>query len=190
MRRSVPDIQDELLIYRCQDGESDALSELVERWHGRLFAHAYRLTGQREEAADAVQDAWIAIVRGIRRLDDPARFRSWAYRIVTYKAVDRVRLVRRQRKMVRAVAQSVEAEPVESDAERVDEIDALRAGLARLSGDRRAILTMFYMDAMPLSEIAEALGIPVGTVKSRLHHARLTLKETLEHSERKAHVRL
>ncbi len=190
MLRSAHDIQDELLVYRCQDGEADALRELVERWHGRLFAHAFRLTGQREEAADAVQDAWLAIVRGIRRLDDPARFRSWAYRIVTYKAIDRVRRAQRQRKTLRVAAESSEVERIESRAEQTDEMDALRAGLSELSGDRRAILTMFYLESMPMSEIAVALGIPVGTVKSRLHHARLTLKETLEHRERKSHVRL
>ena len=190
MHRSVHDIQDELIVYRCQDGEADALSELVERWHGRLFAHAFRLTGQREDAADVVQEAWMAIVRGIRRLDDPARFRPWAYRIVTYKAVDHIRSAGKQRRTLRAAAQSPEIEPEKSKGEQADNVAELRTGLAQLSGDRRAILTMFYMEAMPLIDIADALGIPVGTVKSRLHHARLILKKTLEQSERKAHVRL
>jgi RNA polymerase sigma factor (sigma-70 family) len=194
MRRSLDDIQDELLVFRCQDGEADALSELVERWNGRLVAHACRLTGERENAAEAVQEAWMAIVRGIRRLDDPARFRSWAYRIVTHKAVDRVRLAKRQRRTLHAAARSAEAPAAVDQMEEADDVALLRAGLARLSGDRRAILTMFYLEEMPLTEIAEALGVPVGTVKSRLHHARLKLKEELEQGlkpiERESHVGL
>ncbi len=197
MHRDADDILDELLVYRCQDGEADALGELVDRWHGRLLAHAHRLTGDRDEAAEAVQEAWMAIVRGLRRLDDPARFRSWAYRIVTHKAVDRVRLAKRQRRTQHAAAQPIESEPVDASLERADDIAQLRAALKRLPGDRRAILTMFYIDQMPLAEIALALGVPEGTVKSRLFHARLKLKETLENktkqqgsTERETHVGL
>ena len=191
MARSIDDIYDELLVLRCQDGESDALNELVSRWHGRLLVHAYRLTGCREDAADVLQDAWLAIVRGIRRLDDPARFRSWAYRIVTYKSADRVRRAARQRRVARASAERVPVQDSPEDpVDHADEIGALRAALRALPGDRRAILTMHHLESMPLSEIAVALGIPEGTVKSRLHHARVRLKTTLEQAERKTNVRL
>lgn len=191
MARSIDDIYDELLVLRCQDGEPDALNELVSRWHGRLLVHAYRLTGCREYAADVLQDTWLAIVRGIRRLDDPARFRAWAYRIVTHKSADRVRRAARQRRVARASAERtpVQASP-EDPIEHSDEIGALRAALGALPGDRRAILTMHYLESMPLSEIAGALGIPEGTVKSRLHHARAHLRESIEQAERKTDVKL
>ena len=69
---------DELLVLRSQDGDRGALDELVNRWQGRFFRHACRLTANPDSARDAVQEAWIAIVRGLRRLDDPARFGPWA----------------------------------------------------------------------------------------------------------------
>src|SRR5512145_1583590 len=91
MQRSPDDIQDELLVLRCQGGESEALHKLVSRWHPRLRRLAERRTADPEAAKDLVQDAWLAIVRGLRRLDDPSRFRVWAYRIVTNKCADWVR---------------------------------------------------------------------------------------------------
>lgn len=89
-RHSAPadDVYDELLVLRCQEGDQDALDELVARWQRRLFDHARRLTQQTDAAWDVVQEAWMAIVRGIGRLQDPASFRPWAYRIVTFKCTE------------------------------------------------------------------------------------------------------
>ncbi len=85
---------DELLVLRCQDGDGGAMDELVRRWHGRLLRHAWHLTRREDAASDVTQDAWVGIVRGIRRLSDPAMFRVWAYRIVTHKCADWMRCER------------------------------------------------------------------------------------------------
>jgi len=79
-------VLDELLVLRCQDGEANAFEELVGHWQRKLLRHALHLTGDADGANDVVQEAWFAIVRGIGRIDDPARFPAWAYRIVTHKA--------------------------------------------------------------------------------------------------------
>lgn len=88
MDRTHEDIHDELLVLQCQNGDADALKALVARYHPRLGRLAWRLTAERDAVRDIVQESWLAIVRGINRLDDPARFRAWAGRIVRNKCAD------------------------------------------------------------------------------------------------------
>jgi RNA polymerase sigma-70 factor (ECF subfamily) len=181
--RTPDDVYDELLVIRCQEGDAAALAELVRRWQPRLARQAMRLTGGSGEAGDVVQEAWLAIVRGMRRLDDPACFRRWAYRIVTNKCADWTR--RRQRE--RAAVVSLAAEPADSASppgESQDDLTAIGTALKTLPNQQRAILAMFYLDSMPIRLIADALALPEGTVKSRLHHARNHLKDVLERRQR------
>ena len=78
MGRTHEDIRDELLVLHCQAGDAEALKTLIVRWQPRLVRLAWRITADPEAARDIVQDAWLAIIRGLQRLDDPALFRSWA----------------------------------------------------------------------------------------------------------------
>lgn len=177
--RTRDDILDELLVLRTQGGDVASLNVLAQRWHPKLLRHAVHLTGEREGGADVAQEAWVAIVRSLRRLHDPSRFRAWAYRIVTRKASDWIRSrVRRRRLDDRAAA-----EPAPIEAERPDSNDdvaRLREVMAELPADRRALLAMYYVEGMTVGEISEALSIPRGTVKSRLFHARNRLRASLE----------
>ncbi len=182
MTRSPDDILDELLVLGCQDGDAKALETLVGRWEYRLRRHAWRLTGQADAASDVVQEAWLAIVRGIRRLDDPARFQPWALRIVTNKCADWTRRRERQRKLMQNVADDAAAgttKLIDGEAG-TEEIDRLLQALRELPSDRRAILSMLYLDGLSIRQIAQSLALPVGTVKSRLYHARNQLKHVLE----------
>ncbi|MHC4356893.1 MAG: RNA polymerase sigma factor, partial [Planctomycetota bacterium] len=88
MDRSVEQLADEILVMDCQSGRVRAMEMLVSRWQERLWRYALRLVGDTEAAWDITQDSWLGIIRGISRLNDPARFRSWAYRIVTNKSRD------------------------------------------------------------------------------------------------------
>jgi RNA polymerase sigma-70 factor (ECF subfamily) len=180
--RTPDDIHDEWLVFRCQEGDEAALGELVERWQPRLLRHAMRLTGTADAAADVVQTAWIAIIRGLGGLNDPACFRRWAYRIVGFKAADWIRA--RQRDRAHAGLLASEPNDLEvSDGQpqtAQDDIAMLRAAMQKLSPQQRTIVSMFYHEEMPLAEIAQALELPLGTVKSRLHYARLALKQILE----------
>lgn len=177
--RSREDILDELLVLRTQGGDVASLDMLARRWHPKLLRHAVRLTGEPEAGADVAQEAWLAIVRGLRRLQDPARFRAWAYRIVTRKSSDWIRSrVRRRRLNDRAAAEPVAV--ANGPATEPTEVDQLRRAIAALPAGRQALLAMFYVEGMTVGEIAEALSIPRGTVKSRLFHARNILRETLE----------
>jgi RNA polymerase sigma-70 factor (ECF subfamily) len=177
--RDPEDIHDEWLVLQCQDGDSAALAELVDRWQPRLWRLAMRLTADRHAASDAVQQAWMAIIRGLARLNDAACFRRWAYQIVTYKCADWVRARQRERAQMSALA----AQPTEQPslaADATDDVEMLREALKQLSPERRMALSMFYVEQMPLAEIAHVLSLPVGTVKSRLHYAKQELKKILE----------
>ena len=185
MSRTHEDIQDELLVLQCQEGDGEAMKVLIARWHPRLGRLAWRLTGERDAAQDIVQDAWLAIVRGLRRLDDPARFRSWAYRIVTNKCADWTR----RRVVQRSATEELQAAAVSgsgsssSDAESTDAVIRVRDALAKLPSEQRAVLSLHYLDEMGVAEIARTLDVPEGTVKSRLYHARSRLKQVLERME-------
>lgn len=172
---------DQWLVLCAQSGDEEALRRLVDRWNPHLQRHASRLTGNPDGAADVAQEAWLAIVRGLKRLDDPACFRRWAYQIVTRKCADWVR--GRQRR--RATTETLVADPEhpEPTGDPHEPVARLRAALAELASDDRTILAMHYLDGMPLTEIAESLLLPVGTVKSRLFHARKRLKAVLENDE-------
>ncbi len=173
---------DELLVLKCQDGDTGALSELVDRWQSRFVSHACRLMGQPDAARDAVQEAWVAIVRGLGNLDDPARFAPWAYRIVRNKSVDWVRKQGRRRRVSRELQEEqrhVEelarsSSSHDADTERL--VDALRS----LPRERQALLALYYQDGFSVREISEILEVPAGTVKSRLFHARNELKGALQ----------
>ncbi len=172
---------DEWLVLRCQDGEPAALRVLVDRWDGRLRAHAWRLTRHPEAARDVTQEAWLAIARGLRQLNDPAFFRAWAYRIVTHKCADWTRANQRERKLldgVRNEPKSVNPPPAPCDS--INEESDIQRALWRLPLEQRAILSMRYLGELSVIEIAAALDIPLGTVKSRLHKARNDLRLLLE----------
>ncbi len=182
MTRSLRTIRDELLVLRSQGGDEKSLDLLIKSWQVRLWRHARRLTGRGDAAWDVLQETLIAIVKGLHRLDDPALFRTWAYRIATNKCADWTRKQQRDRKLLQTAAQNYQP-PSIKDNEPSDDEQRLHDAMGNLSGDRQAILAMHYQEGMAIAEIAVALNIPAGTVKSRLFHARMQLKELLERIE-------
>ena len=173
---------DELLVLRCQEGHRASFAQLVERWQPRLLRHARNLVWREEAALDVVQDTWLVVARNVRSLKDPARLRGWLYGIVTRRAADWLR------KSGRVEAERLTDLPdtagAASEPNTSNEVDAVRRALARLPLEKRALLALRYADELDLTEIAEALSVPVGTVKSRLHHARQELRAELERSQR------
>ncbi len=181
MTRTREQIEDELLVLRVQAGERAAMDCLVRRWEGRLRRFAAHKLGDSDGSADVVQDAWLAIARGMRRLDDPAAFGPWARRIVANKCADSIRRRARDRAAIRSVEpteEAVETPPAGSD------LDALRRAIRFLPEDARAILYLHYSQGLGVRAIARLLDIPSGTVKSRLHYTRSELRRTIERSER------
>ena len=175
-------ILDELLVIESQRGDSEAFERLARRWQPRMLRLARRLTDSRE-AGEVVQEAWLAIVVGLRRLDDPARFGTWAMRIVARKSTDRIRQHQRSRSLAERVARQPEAPAPPTAGERIDRARAvarLRGCFEELSASHGTVLELFYLRSLPVRAIADHLRISPGTVKSRLFHARKMLRETLE----------
>jgi RNA polymerase sigma factor (sigma-70 family) len=174
-----PRAHDELLVLRCQEGDAGAFNELIGRWQERLWRHAWRLTGSQDAAWDVVQDAWITVIRGIRRLKDPAAFPTWVYSIASNRCHDWMRRQQRRRRSDEEYAERVNR--VENDARSTHQrLAGLDEALSRLPGSDRAILALRYEEQLRVAEIATILQVPPGTVKSRLHYARERLRPYLE----------
>ena len=172
MKKPTEQLVDELLVMRCQDGDAEAMEALVGRWQRKLWRHALRLTGRRDAAWEVVQDAWLGIIRGLRRLDDAARFRPWAYRIVSNKAADWIKKHRRLREKQQELPDSIPAAPGESR----QDAEEMRLVLSKLPTSHGVVLSLRYLENFSIAEIAITLKVPEGTVKSRLHNARNELK--------------
>lgn len=174
-------VLDEYLVVLSQAGAVDALDHLARRWTPRLVRYAARVlggsAGTTETARDVVQETWVGAMRGLRSLRDPAQFPAWIYGIATRKCADAIRAsTRRQGLAIRAAASTATAEPRPVTAE--DRFD-LATAIRGLPPEQRAVLHLFYGEELSVDEIASALAIPAGTVKSRLHYAREALKSHL-----------
>ena len=171
-------LEDELLAIRCQLGEPAAFDALIERWHGPLVKYARRLTGDDEAAGETTQEAWLRILRGVGRLRDPARLRSWIFAIARRTVMDRLRV-----KYAEPATSGVDPADVPGPDESNDEAETLalmHEGLAGLPVTERDVLVLFYLEELSLAQLAEVLGVPIGTVKSRLFRARRMLRGNLE----------
>jgi RNA polymerase sigma factor (sigma-70 family) len=163
-----------MLVLLAQQGDRVAFERLAACWRPRHYAHARRLLGRAEGAADAVQEAWASIVRGLGRLQESERFPAWSYSIVTRRCQDAIRQKVREPPGVRDLDT---ADPAAGGQEQAAD---LRRAMAALPPVQRAGIALFYIDGLSVAEIAEALGVPEGTVKTRLFHARRALRHQFE----------
>ena len=182
MQRDSRRVLGEYLVIAAQTGDRAASGQLARLWQPALLRHAARLTGDTELARDTLQDAWIDILRGLGGLSDPAAFPAWAYRIVTRKSAATVRGLQRRRQTGAALA----AEPVASGdeggrrAEAFADRGPLARALAALPAEQRSAMALFYIDDFTVAEIAVALSVPAGTIKTRLMHARRKMRAALD----------
>lgn len=181
MRRSADQTLDELLVLSCRAGNKEAFAMLHKRWHKKLLAHAGHLLGRalRDRSDDVCQEAWLAIARGIEALSEPEKFHAWAYSIVTRRVADARRSLGRDERASdgwREESLNQTHDAHDSDSEQ----EPLRFALNTLSSEDHALLRLFYLDELSVVETAEALDIPVGTVKSRLFYARQRLRRALQ----------
>ncbi len=167
--RSVEQLIDEILVMDCQSGRVKALEILVSRWQKRLWQYAYRLTGNTEGAWDVTQESWLGIIKGMRKLHDPASFKAWAYKITTNKSIDWIR----KNKAVKQIS----IDEIQDHQEKEKQDAGVEELLQKLDVKKRAVISLYYFEQLGVPEISAALKIPRGTVKSRLVKARKELKE-------------
>lgn len=169
---------DAALVQAAARGDRDAFAALLAPRLDRLYATATLILRDRGRAEDAVQDGLVRAWRDLPSLRDARRFDAWLRRVVVNACRDESRRGRRREADVRLLP---EHDGVTIDgANRLADRDELDRGLAGLSTDHRAALVLHYYLGLPLADIADALAIPVGTAKSRLHHAREALREAID----------
>lgn len=166
------------LVVAALAGDEAAFEDLVTARLPRTYRMALAILGSEPDARDAVQDAWVAAWRQLRTLLDPSRFDAWLDQIL----VNACRATLRKRGRVREIAlvEEIDLAAPHPGPDAVTERDALNRAFSRLSVEQRAILVMHHLERRPLATIADALGIPVGTAKSRLFTARAALQRNLE----------
>ncbi|WP_432250345.1 RNA polymerase sigma factor [Streptomyces sanyensis] len=167
---------DGLLVVRCQLGEREAFRELVAVWHPPLWRYIRGLVDSPHLADDLAQEAWVAVVRGLPRLRQPERFAPWLFTIARRTVTDLLRQTYRAPETAMEEAATVVADDELGGVLTTMQIEA---GLAALPPLEREVLILFHLEDLPLTSCAEVLGVPAGTVKSRLHRARRMLRTHL-----------
>ena len=171
---------DQALVERARDGDPGAYEALAREIARRLYLVAHRILRDADAAEDAAQQTLVTIWRELPRLRDTERFDAWSYRIVTNAAFAEAKRRRRGREVVdvRAIGRT------QADhAAQVEDREAIDRAFEQLSPEHRAVVVLRYYADLPIKEIAYALGVPPGTVGSRLHRAMAEMRAAMEEHE-------
>jgi RNA polymerase sigma-70 factor, ECF subfamily len=172
------------LVVRAQNGDEEAFATLAVAVGNRLYAVAHRILRDVHLADDATQQALLYVWRELPQLRDPARFEAWSYRLLVRACYAEGRKRRRWSPNLRVL--SVDQPAGGEGLSAVFDRDQLERGFRRLSVEHRSVVVLHHFLDMSLDEVAEALGVPVGTVRSRLHYAMRGLRAALEADARPA----
>lgn len=189
--RPIVESEELRLVAAAAKGDRDAQRELFERFRDDAYRTAWRITGREADALDVVQDSFIRAFASLANFQKEAGFRTWLLRIVTNRALDLLR----SRKLRLAVSLDAgddgtqaggladprsAAEDAATALERADAAESVRNAVAALPPEQRAVIALYALNELTYGEIAEVLGVPIGTVMSRLYHARRRVRELLE----------
>lgn len=166
------------LIRQAKAGDTDAFAVLVAQFKGEVFRHAYAMTGDRMEAEDIAQEAFVKAWYALDKLEHAYAFASWMSKIVSHLCYDRLKKLRKK-----AVIQAeIEEEPLRRATSNIDSANLrfdIRGAMEKLSPEHRAAIVLRDIQGYSYEEIADILNIPLGTVKSRINTARNILKKEL-----------
>jgi RNA polymerase sigma-70 factor (ECF subfamily) len=183
-------LDDHLLIARAQEGDRSSFNALIRKHEARAYQYAYRLTRNQEEASDVVAEAFVRVYNALHNFKGQSAFSTWLYRILTNCYLD-IRKKERSRPAasLESTLQTAEGEmerqiedpsrTPHDEAERDERESRVEAAVGLLPDYQRAMIVMYHVEMMSYEEIAAALDLPIGTVKSRLNRARLSLRELL-----------
>jgi RNA polymerase sigma-70 factor (ECF subfamily) len=173
------------LISRCQQGEQDALKEIFNLYHKKVYRIAYGVVRQREEALDIVQEVFIKLFRSIKNFKGKSHFYTYLYRMAMNTAIDHTR----KRKKSSAISLNEEGflEPSDGVEKRPDSLllekeleERVKQALEKLPVDQKKTLIFREVEGLSYGEIAEAMECSIGTVMSRLHYGRKRMQELLK----------
>jgi len=174
---------DLFLARRAAAGQADAWDELIETYGSRLYNLAYHFAGSAHEAEDLTQEIFLRLYQNLHRYTGEAPLAAWALRLSRNLCIDHYRRSRREPRSTvlpdEILAQMPAADDVQEEAERREEIQAVYGALAELAEESAEVVLLRDLQGWTMEEIASYLGVPLGTIKSRLHRARLGVAERL-----------
>jgi RNA polymerase sigma-70 factor (ECF subfamily) len=182
---------DGMLIDRSRSGDRSAFDQLITKHHQRAYQYAFRLTRDPEEAADVVAEAFIRMYKALDNFKGDSAFTTWMYRIATNCFLD-IRKKKRSKPAIslEATVSTTDGEVVyqfedmgptpHDQAETIETMSVVQRAIAELPEYQRAIILMYHAEMQSYEEIANVLSLPIGTVKSRLNRARMSLRNLLE----------
>lgn len=169
----------ELLVLRCQKGERKALEELIKRWEKSLFYYLHRLVDDEEDAWDTLQETWVKVIKEIKSLREPCCLPIWLYRIARNTAMSKLRAEYYKRAVLDDLEESQNV--LENDENsNFENAEQIHQALGQLSLPHREILTLHFLEYFSIEEIAVVLGVPPGTVKSRIYYAKWALRSVIK----------
>lgn len=172
MKDSLAHIEDQLLVMAARDGDAEAIKKLFDRWQINLWRYVHRRTSDSQVTWDITQQCWLDIIKGIRKLHDPACFKAWIYRIATNKTLDWLNS--------RSKEQPLTTDCIAAAGHQNEEDLRVKELLHQLKHESRTVLSLYYFEALSVTEISIVLKVKTGTVKSRLFTAREEFKALWE----------
>ncbi|MCF6458782.1 sigma-70 family RNA polymerase sigma factor [Pseudoalteromonas sp. MMG024] len=167
--------QEELLVLAAQSGNTEAFTYLCRHYQKAVTRFAYKLSSDPQIVHDAVQNAWLKLANNLHKLNDPRAFKSWLFKTVRWSVYDLMRAAKRDKEII---ANDIDVlDIVASTKPESRDIGAL---IERLPDIDKQVIHLFYLEEMQLTQIAEVLEVPLGTVKSRLYRARKALQQSVE----------
>lgn len=181
--------QEQLQVARILAGDEHGFNQLVQQHSGKVLGLAWRLVGNREDAEDLAQEAFLRLHRALPEFRGDSKISTWLYRTTTHLAIDHLRRERLKRKLFFFRSAEGDPDPIDlapaplaNPAREVEDrqaMQALQRGLLKLSARQQVIFTLRHYEGLPLKEIAGHLGLETGTVKSHLHRAVSVLRREL-----------
>lgn len=176
-------VLEEITVLRARLGSGEALGKLAAKYHRRLLYYIRRLVDGEDAARDVAQSVWLEVALGIGGLREPGAFRAWLYRIARNRAALVVRAEIRERKLLEDAAEDAAPEAIVEDPLPMGEPERVHRALMAIRREHREVLALQYLENMTYAEIAEVTGVPIGTVRSRLHHAKAAMRKQLTETE-------
>ncbi len=168
---------EQVLVLRCQIGDKDAFTELIERYQAPLRYFISRLSANPETAEDIFQDTWLTVIRRIHTLKKIDAFSTWLYRIARNKVYQQFR---KKRKLSELNGSIAVPNDTENDVFSTEDAAKIHRCLKELLPEYKEVLMLRFLEQMSYEQISQVINCRLGTVKSRIHYAKLALKKEME----------
>ncbi len=173
-------LRERITVTRAQSGDRDAFGQLVAWYQDRLMYYVHRLIDDREHSRDVLQEIWLEVFRKLGRLQSPAAFRVWLYRVAHNRALTFLRQRGVQsRSYEQTAGENCEIESW-NELDHLENAELVHFALAKLSATHREVMTLRFLEDMDVKEIARVMDCSEGTAKSRLHYAKAALRRTID----------